>query len=645
MKKKFLGIFVCTLLIAITVLPVAGIMNNKTFGEKKSDDYNESVKPFIDCDPVQSTPFRGCEIIYAGTSNPGMVYKYKNDVWTAISNSLGFAVLDIIYFEDDLYAATTSHRGIDAVGKVWRYGGGNLWYQVDSMDNQTCDLEIWNGDLYAGTAKNWNNGGKLYVYNRTALKFDFVGTMPSDYGPGYHIWHGIRAMYNWSKTGHLHLGDYSYDCFGRFDGSNMIFDAYMIGSCIYDFAEFNNSLYAAAYDGRILWSLTGIGPSWSDQYVYAMGKLNHLWELETFQNHLYIGSLNGTLGYIDTSHNLYIPWRTPNGESGDQQICSMISAGNFLLYFGTGKEAGYVYGNSGIARVYAYDGVNTPVEIFNADGGDTDGIDHAGIQCLYRKIGPLNFCKDDEIADNECVNRGDKITYHLTFENPYPFTLTDVTVVDYLPDEVWFNILSGPASSPPSWNYYSGPPATIEWDWWDIPPGTSWHCWVEVMVDKVCPFNTTICNTAMITSNKTGWITVEECTTSCAEDPNNNLPYAPDITIEFPWEIPVGVAYPVKIKPVDPDGNPMYLWIDWDDGTDTGWIGPYPSDEEVTVNHTWTEKGTYIIKAKAEDIWGAEGPWANLTVNVPRNRATYHSMFLRLFERFPLLEKLLTLFR
>ena len=65
------------------------------------------------------------------------------------------------------------------------------------------------------------------------------------------------------------------------------------------------------------------------------------------------------------------------------------------------------------------------------------------------------------------------------------------------------------------------------------------------------------------------------------------------------------------------------------------WIGPYNSEEEVIVSHTWDEEATYTIKAKAKDIHDAESDWGTLTVTMPVNQQSTNSMFLRFLERFP----------
>jgi len=73
--------------------------------------------------------------------------------------------------------------------------------------------------------------------------------------------------------------------------------------------------------------------------------------------------------------------------------------------------------------------------------------------------------------------------------------------------------------------------------------------------------------------------------------------------------------YNFTFKATDPDRDNVYYFIDWGDGTTGGWYGPYLSGEEVTYNHTWSVKGTYLVKAKAKDIYNQEGPWG--TIQIP----------------------------
>jgi hypothetical protein len=87
----------------------------------------------------------------------------------------------------------------------------------------------------------------------------------------------------------------------------------------------------------------------------------------------------------------------------------------------------------------------------------------------------------------------------------------------------------------------------------------------------------------------------------------------------------------------DPDGDDVFYQILWGDATSEEWIGPYNSDELVTVNHTWLEQGIYIIAARAKDIYGYVGDWVEFEIEIPRNRQTNLIILNWLFDRFPLI--------
>jgi uncharacterized protein YceK len=112
----------------------------------------------------------------------------------------------------------------------------------------------------------------------------------------------------------------------------------------------------------------------------------------------------------------------------------------------------------------------------------------------------------------------------------------------------------------------------------------------------------------------------------------NNPPEAPSFT--GPTKGKPNVDYDFTLNAVDPDGDDVSYFIDWGDGTTTGWTSTYASGTDVIVNHTWTTKGTYAVKAKAKDINNAESDWATLTFKVPRI-ITIKDWFQQFFEQFP----------
>jgi len=101
-----------------------------------------------------------------------------------------------------------------------------------------------------------------------------------------------------------------------------------------------------------------------------------------------------------------------------------------------------------------------------------------------------------------------------------------------------------------------------------------------------------------------------------------------------------------KSKTTDPDGDQVSYLFEWGDGTDSGWVGPVDSGEEVTVEKSWTksEQGSYEIKVKAKDIHGVESEWSEpLPITVPKNKAINPFILLleRLMDRFPIMEQIL----
>lgn len=108
---------------------------------------------------------------------------------------------------------------------------------------------------------------------------------------------------------------------------------------------------------------------------------------------------------------------------------------------------------------------------------------------------------------------------------------------------------------------------------------------------------------------------------------DNQAPGIPDIS--GPTSGKAGVEYIYKFVSIDPEEDDIYYFVDWGDGTNTGWIGPFDSGEEITQSHVWSERGTYTIKAKARDVYGAESDWGTLSVTMPLNLQVVQQIRLR----------------
>jgi len=99
---------------------------------------------------------------------------------------------------------------------------------------------------------------------------------------------------------------------------------------------------------------------------------------------------------------------------------------------------------------------------------------------------------------------------------------------------------------------------------------------------------------------------------------NNNAPNKP--TINGPQNGKAGEEFTYHISTSDPENDDVYYYVNWGDEIESGWIGPHPSGEEITISHSWNEQETYTVKVKARDIKGAESDWETITVSMPKSK-------------------------
>ncbi len=96
-------------------------------------------------------------------------------------------------------------------------------------------------------------------------------------------------------------------------------------------------------------------------------------------------------------------------------------------------------------------------------------------------------------------------------------------------------------------------------------------------------------------------------------------------------------------KSTSPLGNDVFYYVDWGDGdwNKDWWLGPYGSGENAVISHTWSEPGTYTIRSRCKDSENLWSDWKEKEVTVPRNRVKIDSGWLRFFDIFPILQRLL----
>jgi subtilisin family serine protease len=184
----------------------------------------------------------------------------------------------------------------------------------------------------------------------------------------------------------------------------------------------------------------------------------------------------------------------------------------------------------------------------------------------------------------------------------------------YMADGIYY----GGWGSPSMYNYIDGG-IEIEWidDYTPIQYGDGVHFGLEI--DPFMPIPTYV---------KGYWTIL------------NSAPYLPS-TPEGPSSGKPGKQLTYTTNTTDPEGNQVYYWFDWGDGTDSGWIGPYNSGTHVSASHVWNEKGDYSIKVKTKDTYGYETGWSEpLAVSMPKNRAI-NTPFFNFLQNHPILYHLL----
>lgn len=102
-----------------------------------------------------------------------------------------------------------------------------------------------------------------------------------------------------------------------------------------------------------------------------------------------------------------------------------------------------------------------------------------------------------------------------------------------------------------------------------------------------------------------------------------------------------GKDYEYKFVTDDHESEDISYRIDWGDGNNSGWLGPYSSGEEITLVHSWS-KGTYTITAWAKDHpYEQEGNLSKFVVSMPK---FYRFWVVNWLEKFPIFQWLLRWF-
>jgi len=149
-------------------------------------------------------------------------------------------------------------------------------------------------------------------------------------------------------------------------------------------------------------------------------------------------------------------------------------------------------------------------------------------------------------------------------------------------------------------------------------------------------------HTYLIPGNYTVILTITDNTSNTTEDTtfawiqeSNSPPDKPSIEGELKGKIET--KYDYTFLSSDLEGLHIWYKIEWGDGAESDWLGPYGSGTEIERRHQWDKKGIFIIRCKAKDPYGDESDWGELRVTMP------HPFWWLdgLLDKFPLLQRLL----
>jgi uncharacterized protein YceK len=90
--------------------------------------------------------------------------------------------------------------------------------------------------------------------------------------------------------------------------------------------------------------------------------------------------------------------------------------------------------------------------------------------------------------------------------------------------------------------------------------------------------------------------------------PMSNPPAPPVLT--GPDSGIINELYTYSAVTTEPDGEDVYYYFDWGDGSNSGWLGPFASGQTAVAQKSWGAEGTYTVKAKAKDINQASSGWS-----------------------------------
>ena len=631
MKKKIIGLFVCMLLIAV-VFPVVKSVNDSIDAPilQYKNAQSSSLENWIEIQKLLPSD---------GATGDGFGY--------SVSFSGDTVLIGTIYDDDNGYNSGSAYV-FTRTGTIWTQQAKLLASDGATIDNFGRSVSIYGNTALIGADNDDNGRGSAYVFTRTGTTWtqqqklnaldgavgDVFGYSVSldgntaligafldddngvDTGSAYVF---TRTGTTWTQQQKLLASDgAAVDMFGRSVSLNI--DTALIG------APEDDDMGTGSGSAYIF---TRTGTTWTQQakLLASDGATGDYFgeEVSINENTALIGAYYND-DYGPDSGSAYVFTRTGTTWTQQQKLLASDSAAydcfgyevsideNTALIGAPGDDdngntsgAAYVFARTGTtwteqAKLLASDGAaeDTFGESISIDG-DTAFIgasydDYMGSVYVFKK--------------NQSPIFGTPTPANGSINNPLSLTWS-IPIIDPEGDLFSWTIQCSNGQTNSSIGVTNG---TKILSLSGLASLTTYRIWV----------NATDPNGSEIHTREWYIFTIKE----------NQPPTIPTITGSTKGK--VNTSYEYKFSTTDLDGDNLYYYIDWDDGSYAEWIGPILPGESLMASHIWTAKDTYVIKGKAKDTSGAESGWGTLSVTMPYSyNLPFMQFWIKLFERFP----------
>ena len=123
---------------------------------------------------------------------------------------------------------------------------------------------------------------------------------------------------------------------------------------------------------------------------------------------------------------------------------------------------------------------------------------------------------------------------------------------------------------------------------------------------------------------------------------DNEAPSVPDI--DGPVMGKPNQEVTITFVSTDPEADDIKYHVDWGEGT-TDVTSFYPSGADGSASFTYPIAGTYVIKVKAEDEFGADSAWGEFTIEIEKSRTKNIPFYRLLQNHYKIFQRIVNLFR